>query len=279
MMETILFASDLDQTLIYSHRSFESTTSKGPLKPVEWLENQFISFMTQAALALLKELSHQVLFVPVTTRTKLQYLRLDFRDYGIFPRYAVTSNGGKIFKEGREDNDWAKQVLAGRAQCAEAENLLRKFREISHPSWVIKDPGKLADDLFYYCVIDRDKMPLNELADFGLWARENRWDLSIQGRKLYLVPRHVSKKSAINYLREKEGVRTVVAAGDSLLDMEMLKNADVALAPAHGELFSQHKQGIIEANTIQFTRSSGIEASEEILGVVQGILLNRVVVS
>lgn len=278
MMGPILFASDLDQTLIYSHRSLNSTGSKGSLKPVEWLENQYISFMTPGALSLLRELSYRVLFVPVTTRTKFQYQRLNFQDYGICPRYAVTSNGGTIFIEGQEDADWKEQVKEGRVHCAEAEDLLCTFREISHPSWVIKDPGMLADDLFYYCVVDRDKMPRNELADFELWASENRWDLSIQGRKLYLVPRHVSKKAAIQYLREKEGSPTVVAAGDSLLDLEMLKNADIALAPAHGELFTRRIQGILGANEIQFTKSSGIEASEEILGLVQGILLNREVV-
>ncbi|WP_407310805.1 HAD family hydrolase [Desulfosporosinus sp. SB140] len=275
MMEPILFASDLDQTLIYSHRSLPHSTMDASLRPVERLENQCISFMTQGALSLLKELAGQILFVPTTTRTKTQYQRLNFADYGIYPRYVVTSNGGTIFDHGREDVDWAKQVAAGNIHCAEGQDLICRFQEISHPSWVIKDSGTLADDLFYYCVIDRDKLPMKELGDFELWARENRWDLSIQGRKLYFVPRHVSKKAAIEYLREKEGLSTVVAAGDSLLDLEMLKAADIALAPAHGELFSRYTQGKLTGERIQFTKISGIDAAEEILGTVQRILESK----
>lgn len=280
MRKVLLFASDLDQTLLYSRRSMgrSSLTKASLLQPLEELDNQLISFMSQGALKLLKELSAQILFVPATTRTKAQYQRLGFADYGIVPRYAVTSNGGTVFFEGREDKDWTQRVAAGKSHCAEGKDLLRRFQEIAHPSWVIKDSGKLADDLFYYCVIDRDKMPVKEVGDFELWAKENHWDLSLQGRKLYFVPCHVSKKAAIQYLREKEGLSIVAAAGDSLLDLEMLKDADVALAPAHGELFAQYTQGRLRKTGIQFTQSSGIDAAEEILQILLGIVLKGLVV-
>ncbi|WP_088226705.1 HAD family hydrolase [Desulfosporosinus sp. FKB] len=278
MTKPVLFASDLDQTLIYSHRSITPSLDVDTFLSVEQLDNQDISFMSPSALKLLKELSRKILFVPVTTRTKLQYSRVNFQGYGIYPRYAVTSNGGTIIKEGREDNVWKKRVLTGWGYCAEARDLLSKFREISHPSWVLKDSDKLADDLFYYCVVDRTKIPLPELEDFALWAGKMHWNLSIQGRKLYLIPHHVSKKSAIQYLQEKEGLSTLVAAGDSLLDLDLLQKADVAFAPSHGELYLQYQTGVfaakgIDPKGIQFTRTSGIGASEEILQNVQRILV------
>ncbi|AFM40888.1 putative HAD superfamily hydrolase [Desulfosporosinus acidiphilus SJ4] len=266
----MLFASDLDQTLIYSHRSLTPSSKADPILPVERLDNRDVSFMTQNALKLLQELSGQILFVPVTTRTILQYSRVNLQGYGICPRYAVTSNGGTVIQEGCEDKAWKEQVLAGNVNCADVRDLLSKFREISHPSWVLKESDKLADDLFYYCIVDREKMPYSELDDFALWAGKLRWTLSIQGRKLYLIPYHVSKKSAILYLQEKEGLSTLAAAGDSLLDLELLQQADAAFAPSHGELFLQYQMGVFTAKRInnqgiQFTRTSGIGAAEEIL--------------
>lgn len=274
----MLFASDLDQTLIYSHRTLINQEIDQQIRPVERLEDRFISFMTQNALSELKEIAQRVLFVPVTTRSKLQYQRINFLDYDITHQYAVTSNGGKIFYEGVENKDWSQLVLAGRDKCLAAQDLIHKFDEISHSSWVIKDSGKLADNLFYYCLIEREKIPLTELAAFKLWASDNHWELSVQGRKLYLVPLNVNKKAAIQYIKEKEGLSRVVAAGDSLLDLDMLKAADLALAPAHGELYSLYLQGISGLEKIRFTQKSGIEAAEEILESVRWSLSKQKVV-
>ena len=274
----MLFASDLDQTLIYSQRTLINQEIDGQPQPVEWLEDRFISFMTENALSALKEIAQRVLFVPVTTRTKLQFKRINFLGYHISHQYAVTSNGGTIFFEGKEDEDWAQLILAGRDKCLAAQDLIQKFAEISHTSWVIKDSGKLADDLFYYCLIERDKIPLTELAAFKLWASDNHWELSVQGRKLYLVPQNVNKKAAIQYIKKKEGMSRVVAAGDSLLDLDMLKAADLALAPAHGELYSLYLQGISGLEKIRFTQKSGIQAAEEILESVQWSLAKQIVI-
>ena len=274
----MLFASDLDQTLIYSHKTFISKEIDEQIRPVERLDDRFISFMTQNALSALKEIAQRVLFVPVTTRTQLQYQRINFRDYDITYQYAVTSNGGKIFSNGVENEDWSKLVLSGKNKCLAVEDLIHKFGEIAHPSWVINDSGKLADDLFYYCLIEREKIPVTELAAFKIWANENRWELSVQGRKLYLVPLNINKKVAIQFIKEKEGVSSVVAAGDSLLDLEMLIAADLAFAPAHGELYSLYSQGGAGLEKLKFTQKSGIEAAEEILeSVTRSFSMQKVV--
>jgi len=264
----MLFASDLDQTLIYSHRTFISKAIDEQIRPVEKLDDRFISYMTQNALIKLREISRQVLFVPVTTRTKLQYQRINFQKYDIAHQYAVTSNGGTIFNKGREDKDWAQRVLEGKDNCLAFEDLINKFNEISHSSWIIPDSGKLADDLFFYCLIEREKIPLAELAAFKIWASVNNWELSVQGRKLYLVPLNVNKKAAIQYIREKENVSRVVAAGDSLLDLDMLRAADQAIAPPHGEIYALYLQGGSGLEKIRFTEKSGIEAAEEILDAI-----------
>lgn len=271
-MNKTMFASDLDQTLIYSYRSILNQNVEDQIKPVEWLEDRYISYMTEGALSKLQHLSQELLFVPVTTRTKLQYQRIGFSGYGISYQYAVTSNGGRIFFNGIEDQDWMRQVSAGRKNCLAVEDLIKRFNEIRHPSWVHEDSGKLADDLFFYCLIEREKLPVAELAAFKLWARDNNWELSIQGRKLYLVPINVNKKAAVQYIRSKEGIDRLVAAGDSLLDLGMLKTADFAAAPAHGELYTLCLQSAANLEGIRFTEKNGIKAGEEILDYVIGKL-------
>lgn len=271
-MNKMMFASDLDQTLIYSYRSCSNENVEIQIKPVEWLEDRYISYMTEMALGKLQHLAQELLFVPVTTRTKLQYQRINFSDYGIFCQYAVTSNGGRIFLNGIEDQDWMRQVSDGRKNCLVVEDLINRFNEIRHSSWVHQNSGKLADDLFFYCLIEREKIPVTELAAFKLWARDNNWELSIQGRKLYLVPINVNKKAAVQYIRAKEGIDQLVAAGDSLLDFDMLKTADFAVAPAHGELYSLYLQRTAGLEGIRFTEKNGIKAGEEILSYVAGTL-------
>ncbi|HBV86396.1 MAG TPA: haloacid dehalogenase [Desulfosporosinus sp.] len=263
-----MFASDLDQTLIYSYRSFINENIEEEIKPVEWFEDRYISYMTERTLSKLQQLSRELVFVPVTTRTKLQYERINFCQYDISYEYAVTSNGGRIFHRGIEDPDWMRRVSAGRKDCLAFEDLIAKFNEIRHSSWVHEDSGKLADDLFFYCLIEREMIPAAELAAFKLWAKDNNWELSVQGRKLYLVPFNVNKAAAIQYIRAKEGIDQVVAAGDSLLDLDMLIAADFAIAPAHGELYSQYLQKILGLEKIGFTKKSGINAGEEILNYV-----------
>ena len=65
---------------------------------VEVYNGKEISFMTEKAIALLRELSEEMMFVPVTTRTVEQYNRVSLFREEIRPTYAITSNGGSSAK-------------------------------------------------------------------------------------------------------------------------------------------------------------------------------------
>jgi len=103
------------------------------------------------------------------------------------------------------------------------------------------------------------------LAAFCNWAREQYWEVSIQGRKLYLVPQLINKRTALTRVTEMTGKHNVIAAGDSLLDLPLLQGADYAFIPAHGELYEQLEY--IPDNWL-LTESSGLPAGEEILQAV-----------
>ncbi|NED85314.1 hypothetical protein G3I76_35170, partial [Streptomyces sp. SID11233] len=57
--------------------------------------------------------------------------------------------------------------------------------------------------------------------------------------KLYAVPRALTKSAALNEVAARTGATLTLAAGDSLLDADLLTAADRAWRPGHGELADQ----------------------------------------
>jgi len=147
--------------------------------------------------------------------------------------------------------------------CAAGHDVLKEFDRLASDEWA--QPMREADGLFYYCIIEREKIPLKELASFCNWARGQNWDVSLQGRKLYLVPQVINKRTALTRVTEMTGDHSVIAAGDSLLDLPLLQGADYAFIPAHGELYEQLE--CLQDNWL-LTESSGLLAGEEILQAV-----------
>ena len=91
----------------------------------------------------------------------------------------------------------------------------------------------------------------------------------MQGRKMYAVPASVSKSGAVRMLVDRLGIDLLVAAGDSLLDRDLLDIADVSIRPRHGELHAAaHPTHVV-------TSAAGIAAAEEILDVVGSHLRER----
>ena len=266
----MLFASDLDQTLIYSRR-FLTDVLDHEIQPVEKRKNDYISFMTNTAVEQLRQLIKRVLFVPVTTRTIEQYNRIFFIAQEIRPKYAIVSNGAHVLIDGIIDRTWKDKIHGFlKDQCLDIREVLHKFDQIKSEKWVLEH--RLPDDLFSCCIVNQKNIPVDELSVFKGWLEENNWTLSLQSRKLYFVPKCICKGAAIEYIKEREGCDMMVAAGDSLLDLPMLIMADYALCPSHGELKRSISQRLDHYKALVFTKSEGISAAEEILERVNEIV-------
>ncbi len=235
---SVVVASDLDRTLIYSAAALAlgMPDAEAPrLLCVEVYDSRPQSFVTEAAAGLLAELaaSPDAFFVPTTTRTREQYHRISLP--GRPPRYAVCANGGHLLVDGESDPDWHAAIrrrLA--ADCAPLAEVTDHLRRAADPAWLLKERD--AEGLFAYLVVDRGRLPdtwAKELAD---WAGPRGWHVSLQGRKLYAVPRPLTKSAAVAEIRRRTGAATVLAAGDSLLDTDLLLAADLGWRPGHGEL-------------------------------------------
>ncbi|MEV0008467.1 HAD family hydrolase [Streptomyces sp. NPDC047973] len=231
-----LVASDLDRTLIYSAASLQLTMpdEQAPrLLCVEVYGRAPLSYMTETAAALLDELARTTVFVPTTTRTREQYGRIHLP--GPAPRYAICANGGHLLVDGVSDPDWHAQVTGRIAdQCASLAEVRAHLTAASHPSWLLKE--RVAEDLFAYLVVDRGALPEGWVKELTAWADPRGWTVSLQGRKIYAVPKPLTKSAAMREVAERCGADLTLAAGDSLLDADLLLAADKAWRPGHGEL-------------------------------------------
>ncbi|WP_067852817.1 HAD family hydrolase [Nocardia shimofusensis] len=250
--------------MIYSRNAF-STTAEVPTVCVEHFEGAPLSFMTTAAALGMRHLTEPAAVVPTTTRTIEQFHRI--RLPGAPWRYAVTSNGGNILVDGIPDRHWRVDVDAKvRAGGTTLSEVSAELRGRIDESWVSK--FRVADDLFCYLVVRLEAVPDGFLAEWDQWCRERGWSASQQGRKIYTMPRAVCKSVAVAEVRrrliesgELAQDSSTLAAGDGALDAEMLRAADKAIRPRHGEL----EQLNWTSPNLTVTQTSGILAGEEII--------------
>ncbi|MFE3635177.1 HAD family hydrolase [Streptomyces sp. NPDC059168] len=232
----VLVASDLDRTLIYSAAALALTMpdARAPrLLCVEVHESRPLSYMTETAAQLLTDLGDAAVFVPTTTRTRKQYQRINLP--GPPPAYAICANGGHLLVDGVADHDWHTRVLARLAdECAPLDEIREHLVRTADPVWARKH--RIAEDLFAYLVVERELLPDDWVKELAAWAENRGWGVSLQGRKIYAVPRPLTKSAAVREIARRTGAELTLAAGDSLLDADLLLAADRGWRPGHGEL-------------------------------------------
>ncbi|MFB7508364.1 HAD family hydrolase [Streptomyces broussonetiae] len=232
----VLVASDLDRTLIYSSAALALTMpdARAPrLLCVEVHEARPLSYLTETAARLLTDLGDTSVFVPTTTRTRKQYQRINLP--GPPPTYAICANGGHLLVDGVTDAEWHAGVQARLAdECASLAEVREHLLRTADPAWVRKH--RVAEDLFVYLVVERALLPDGWVKELAEWAEPRGWTVSLQGRKIYAVPKPLTKSAAVREVARRTGAQLTLAAGDSLLDADLLLAADRGWRPGHGEL-------------------------------------------
>ncbi len=266
----MLFASDLDRTLIYSTRFADPNAH--PLKSIETKDEAPINYIYEVVLDKLKKLAQKLHFIPVTTRTIQQYQRITLFHQEIVPPYAIVSNGGNILVHGQLDRQWNRHIKKRIDQEAlPFAEIWQEFGRLTSPQWLLAQ--RTADDLFYYFIVQETLVPTAALEELRPWLTASGWSLSMQGRKIYLVPSCLSKWNAVLYIKEKLGLDCkIAAAGDSLLDLCMLEKADYSYLPAHGEAVKALPQNHHKEQQILLTKHQGHLAAAEILDEITALL-------
>jgi hypothetical protein len=254
----ILVATDLDRTLIYSRGALEAHgDTERELIAVETHEGKSASWMTASAAAAFAALASAALVVPVTTRTPEQWERI--RLPGPAPRYTITANGGILLVDGQVDHGWDAVVAAELTQVAPLREIWEYASHVCRPERTVK--LRNARGLFCYAVLHRKRVPPGFLAEAAGWAADRGWQMSLQGRKLYWVPQSLTKSAAVAEIARRAGVSRTLAAGDSLLDADLLEAADRGIAARHGELVASGWTW----PSVVVTGQTGVRAGAEIV--------------
>lgn len=137
----IIFASDLDNTLIHSYKNAEYNDVC-----VESKDLKKLSFMTQSSYLKLQDINNKVIFIPITTRSIEQYRRIKLLKKG-FPKYAITSNGGHLIVDNNIDKDWfeeSKKLIENvYSELLESINILNQDKNVCFDV-------RLVDEMFVF---------------------------------------------------------------------------------------------------------------------------------
>ena len=228
---SVLLACDLDGTLIFSRRRVGDEVSDDQLRCVEWSDDREVSYLTERAHSGLVRLTSMSEVVAVTARSIVQFRRVRLP---ISTRYAVVANGGVLLVDGEIDEAWCARVRNALRGLRSVEQMARHLAFVCDTDWTKR--VAVIEELFCCAVIDPALMPASFVAEQSEWAAERGWRVSLQGSKLYFVPEPLDKAAAVREVARRMSADTVFAAGDALLDAELLRSADRGVHPSSGEL-------------------------------------------
>ena len=186
---------------------------------MERKDGEPISCVTKRQAELLQGAAN---IIPVTTRSVEQYRRIDFAGIGFSPRYALCDNGGTLIANGELDAEWSRWSSEIFKSCEEE---LERFRELLDNDPKRSFEVRLVDGLFLFT---KSSEPSETLEYLG---KSERCECFATGEKVYVIPKELSKGAAVRRLAKRLGLREFAAAGDSLMDVPMLSEANVALFP------------------------------------------------
>ncbi|MEX3621814.1 HAD family hydrolase [Viridibacillus arvi] len=256
----ILFTSDLDRTLIYSNHMMSLYPTTRLKTAVERKGDVETSWMCDETMELLKEVREKTLFVPVTTRARHQYERIHAIQE-LHPLVAVTSNGGTILENGKPDLVWAKQLRQSiEDSSVPDEQMLRIMKDIKYADWM--ERSLYIDDLFYVNHVHLENVQVDALQQLKEELHELGWHLLLQKKKLYMLPNVLTKEAAVSYIKNKYSFDYHFAAGDSILDYNMLAMADRSYTPLHGDMKDKEPKKLMQTH---YSKENGTAFTKELL--------------
>ena len=185
----MIFATDLDNTMIFSHRSI--TGNKNMFHCVERYQGREITYMTDSAIQKLKFLMNNIFVIPATTRSLAQFNRVQLFQN---TKYAIIDNGGMILHNGMVDPNWDNHVNTILNQY-DFEKVYHVFTTL--PT-LISSP-KIIDEKFVFAKVD-DVDVCKKILKYKLDTKI--WQLSFQGKKVYAIPAEITKGNALKYLKQ-----------------------------------------------------------------------------
>lgn len=210
---------DLDNTLIYSYKHDIGNDKRC----VEIYQDREVSFLTGTTYDNLRKLNKRILVVPTSTRSIEQYRRINL-GIGSLP-YALVCNGGVLLVNGEREPSWYQTSLRLIRESLPALDRARHFLEQDGRR---KFELRFIEDLFLFTKCREPETVVTELEEI---LHTDLADVFHNNEKVYVVPRALSKGTAVERFRKYIHADRVIAAGDSRFDISMLRAADMGIAP------------------------------------------------
>ena len=268
----MIFATDLDRTLIYSRSFLEGCEIAS--SNIEIYKGEPISYISNKALELLKKLHQVATIIPVTTRNEEQYHRIQLFKEELEPKCYIINNGGTIYYQGKEDREWTLHIREQiKALKVGYDEVLSAFLK-SYKGPI--ERHKKSDDLIWLVLGDQDQIDWQAVEHFKKAFAHLGWKIDVNGRKIYLYPEFINKWSALEYIRKRYmKEEKIMAAGDSLFDYEMVHQADYGVIPRGAwieEVNDDRGDANLYTTKISPTKSyitehKGLRAAEDILSM------------
>ena len=252
----MIYFSDLDRTLIYSNKFI----GKEKIEIcIETLNGEEISYMSPKSIKYLKEILKYKKFIPTTTRSIEQFKRIKFKEQDIDFEWSIVSNGGNILYKGEVVKEWNQILNEKMKTYGSLEHVMESFKRNYNNICGINKIRDV-DNIFFYIVIDKDVFDENYIKNFKKFFSKYRWDLYVNGRKIYFLPEVVTKEAAIEFLSNYLNEKKFGVLGDSIMDLNMLKCAHKAYIPKGSYIEN------FEVNcNMYISLKSGFFGTEEIL--------------
>lgn len=216
----ISFFCDLDNTLVYSHR----TVLSDERVPVEYLNDHIQSYMTKKTYDFLNN-SSNLFLIPTTTRTYEQYTRLSnvfTKKFGC--RYALVCNGGVLLDNNKIDEQWFSETRQIAGQSLLSLDRARKHFANLFPEQSIH----FVDDIMLYAKTDT---PASDAALLSSLLSSDDLSIFFDSRKVYCIPSSINKGNAVKRFLSQMKIKCSISAGDSIADISMLKETNMAILP------------------------------------------------
>ena len=217
-----VFASDLNNTIIFSAKKKEKYNCTKELICMDSTEEREFAYMTIESYERFRKLIQIVKFIPMTNCSMEQYARTRF--FKELPvEYAVITGGGLLLHNKKIDTDWLSKTLE---LIDPSMDELWKSKRILE-----KDPNrcfivKSIDGMITYTRSSNHIETVKRLRDS--LDPDKVWINNI-GEKIYVLPKELTKGKALQRLRKLMPDEMFYVAGDSSFDVSMLQQADVAI--------------------------------------------------
>lgn len=260
----MIYATDLDRTIIFSSKFIDDC--KKPYVCVERDGDRAISYMCKDALQLFNRLKRnkKIKIVPITTRSVAQFNRVEVvQDC----EYAITSNGGIIFHKGIVFKPWQEiieEILTKyKSQYSGILQFLQEYLE-----YFDKNP-RVVDDIFFFMKLKDDEIKISEFLDIlEEHFKATNWVYTLQGLKLYIIPKEISKENALRFLMSYLQDNDVIVSGDGKLDYNFLKVGNKRIIPKDSEVL-----GYIQDKDFTYESvPSGLKGTYDLFSLIENSL-------